>query len=300
MQQKSEKQRREELGEFLRTRRARLSSEQIGMPKAPRRRTPGLRREEVAIAAGVSTTWYTYLEQGRDIQVSSSILASLANVLQLSAAEREHLFTLANLPPPARVTRLEEHMLPLYQRVLDELGNIPALLTGYTYDLLAWNRAASYVFGDLAALPEDKRNMLWLLYVQNPFSQRITVFSEREQYAQEVLEAFRGRANRHLDDPELLAFIENLKQASPRFSEQWAQHNVRTTCTGHKTLDHPRAGRMHFESLTFQVIEYPDIRCHMYVTADEPSKHKLHQLLELDNASLNMPAQSKPSRRLAI
>lgn len=282
MQEHNERLQREELGAFLRTRRARLSSQQIGMPPATRRRTPGLRREEVAIAAGVSTTWYTFLEQGRDIQVSSSILASLANVLQLSDAERAHLFTLANQPLPVKDAVLEDSTRHIYQKVLDELGTIPAVLTGRTYDVLAWNAAAVAVFGDFGKLPVNERNMLWLLFTETTYCRQFNLFTEREQYAQEVLEAFRGRVNRYLDDPELSAFIKRLKQASPVFRERWSEHNVRSTCSSRKEVEHPLVGCLAFETVTFQVVEHPDVRCHMYVAADAVTTGRMRQLLKSD------------------
>lgn len=256
------------------------------MPAGGRRRTPGLRREEVAIAAGVSTTWYTYLEQGRDIQVSSSILASLARVLQLSEDERVHLYALANLPQPVKSSPLEDTAQRTYQQVLDELGTIPAVLTGRTYDVLAWNAAATAVFGDFGQLPSGERNMLWLLFAEQPASQQFNVFTDREQYAQEVLEAFRGRVNRYLDDPDLLAFVERLKQASPAFRARWAEHNVRATCSSKKALQHPLVGHLAFEAVTFQVVEHPDVRCHMYVAADAMTTGKLHRLLRKEGMTV--------------
>lgn len=279
MQTSKEKQRREALGAFLRTRRARLSSEQIGMPRALRRRTPGLRREEVAIAAGVSTTWYTYLEQGRDIQVSSSILSSLANVLQLTEDEQAYLFTLARQPQPTKSSSSQESLRHTYQRVLDELGKIPAILTGRTYDVLGWNRAAKLVFGDFDQVPESERNILWLLFSKSPFRKQITLFADREQYAQEVLETFRGRINDSLADPSVQACIERLQQESPVFCEQWARYNVRSACGSKRRLQHPLAGDLILEYAKFQVIDHPDIRCHMYVPGNEETSRKLHQLL---------------------
>jgi transcriptional regulator with XRE-family HTH domain len=280
MQQSSEKQRRNELGKFLRTRRARLSSTQVGMPEAPRKRTPGLRREEVAIAAGVSTTWYTYLEQGRDIQASGSILSSLANVLQLTDDERTHLFTLANQPLPTKIPSLEKPVQRTYQRVLDELGTLPAILTGRTYDVLGYNRAAKLVFGDFDTIPESERNILWLLFARTPWSEQITLFVEREEYAQEVLETFRSRITGYWADATVQAFIERLQQASPLFREQWAKHNVRSSCATSKQLQHPLVGTLTFEYAKFQLIEHPAIRCHMYIPGNEESTCKLHQLLQ--------------------
>lgn len=286
MQQSDEKQRRETLGAFLRARRARLSSEQIGMPRASRKRTPGLRREEVAIVAGVSTTWYTYLEQGRDIQVSDSILTSLANVLQLTEDERLYLFTLARQSLPAKSPPLEEAALQTYQRVLDELGMLPALLTGRTYDVLGWNRAASLVFGDLEQIPESERNVLWLLFSQSPFRKQVTLFVEQEQYAQEVLETFRDRIKNALADQSVQAFVERLEQASPVFREQWARYNVRSSCASRKHLQHPLVGDLTLEYAKFQVIDHPDIRCHMYVPGNEETGRKLNQLFMNNRMSI--------------
>lgn len=280
MQQNSDKQRRAELGAFLRTRRARLSSRQIGLPMPLRRRTPGLRREEVAIVAGVSTTWYTYLEQGRDIQVSGNILSSLANVLQLTEDERVYLFTLARQPLTTRPSPLEEPLLHTYQHVLDELGTIPALLTGRTYNILGWNRAATLVFGDFEQIPANERNILWLLFSETSWSGKIRLFVERDQYAQEVLETFRTRITDHQSDPDVQAFIERLQQVSPTFRHFWAQHNVRSTCATRKQLQHPLVGKITLDYAKFQVIEHPDIRCHMYLATDEETKQKLSHLLK--------------------
>jgi transcriptional regulator with XRE-family HTH domain len=279
MQQSNDKQRRAELGEFLRTRRARLSSTEIGMPAALRRRTPGLRREEVAIAAGVSTTWYTYLEQGRAIQVSGSILSSLANVLQLTEDERIHLFALANQPLTTKIFPLEETLRHTYQRVLDELGTIPALLTGRTYNILGWNRAATLVFGKFEQIPASERNILWLLFSKTRWSRKMSLFVERDQYAQEVLETFRGRITGHQADPEVQAFIKRLQQVSPTFRDLWAEHNVRSTCATRKQLQHPLVGKITLDYAKFQVIEHPDIRCHMYLAADSETAQKLSRLL---------------------
>nr|BBH87364.1 transcriptional regulator [Thermosporothrix sp. COM3] len=287
MQQCSEKQRRKELGEFLRTRRARLSPEQIGLPPGLHRRTPGLKREEVAIMAGISTTWYTALEQGRDIHVSSSILSSLANVLQLTEDERAHLFTLAHQPAPdLQSMRPEEPVQHIYHHILDELNAVPALLTGRTYDILGWNNAARMVFGDFGKLPKSERNLLWLLFTKTPLSEQITLFVEREHYAQEILEVFRGRVNRSLDTPEISTFIKRLQHASPVFRKLWAQHNVRATCTGKKHLRHPILGDLTFETATFQVLEHSTVRCHVF-SGDEETTRKLHQFFKRHNLTAN-------------
>ncbi|QBD75983.1 XRE family transcriptional regulator [Ktedonosporobacter rubrisoli] len=277
---KHDKQRREELGNFLRTRRARLSPEQIGMPAAGRRRTPGLRREEVAVMAGVSSTWYTYLEQGRAIQVSSSVLASIASVLHLSEDEKSHLFVLARQPLPVKSEASCEIVRPAYQRVLQALETeIPAFITGRTYDVLAWNRAACAVFGDFSALLESERNLLWQLFTDSPFHRLFAESAARERYAQEVLETFRARVNQYLDEPTIADFIARLELASPEFRQKWSQHNVRQACTIWQALRHPAVGELNFEMATFQVVNHTDMRCHMHTPADEATAGKIHELL---------------------
>nr|BBH87759.1 transcriptional regulator [Thermosporothrix sp. COM3] len=276
MQQSKNIQRRKELGQFLRTRRARLSAEQLGLPRAPRKRTPGLRREEVAVAAGVSTSWYTYLEQGRDIHASPVVLSSLADVLRLTEDEREYLFTLADQP---QEPGYRQSSLSTYQRVLDSLGDIPAMLTNPVYDVVGWNRAARLVFGDFELLPPEERNILKLLFLTSPASKRITLFEEQDTYAREVVETFRKRIMTVQDKPEIQNFIAQLQQESPRFQHYWAQHNVRSSCDNTKQLSHPRAGTLTLEYAKFQLVEQPEIRCHMYLAADPETAHRLRQLL---------------------
>jgi len=146
-------ERRKELADFLRTRRDRLSPTDVGLPPGVRRKTVGLRREEVAQLASVGVTWYTWLEQGRDIHVSSEILESLAQVLLLNADEKAHLFSLANHPLKPSSYMQQEMVSPLLQRFLDQLGPSPAYITGRRWDLLAWNQAACQVIGDFSEHP---------------------------------------------------------------------------------------------------------------------------------------------------
>ncbi|GCE51402.1 hypothetical protein EI42_04100 [Thermosporothrix hazakensis] len=165
--------------------------------------------------------------------MSSSILSSLANVLQLTEDERAHLFTLAHQPAPdLQSMRPEEPVQHISHHILDELNAVPALLTGRTYDILGWNNAARMVFEDFGKLPKSERNLLWLLFTKTPLSEQITLFVEREHYAQEILEVFRGRVNRSLDTPEISTCIKRLQHASPVFRKLWAQHNVHAACTG--------------------------------------------------------------------
>ena len=272
-----ETRRRAALGEFLRVRRAELAPSRVGLPAGMRRRTPGLRREEVAVTAGVSATWYTYLEQGRDIRVSRSVLENIADALRLTHDERLHLFLLADQAPPIDVLAPEEPVRPAYQRVLDSLGESPAYIMGRRTDILAWNRAAAAVFGDFAALPVGERNLLRLLYTNSAFQRR---FAEWNAVAETIVATFRARLSPHLGDTCIVGFIEALGRASPAFRQAWARQHVLGRCTAWLTLEHPVAGRLTLELAGFQVSDDPEFTCQIY-TAEPGSETaiKLHHLL---------------------
>lgn len=272
-------QRRAELGEFLRVRRADLSPAQVGLAGGTRRRTPGLRREEVAVTAGVSTTWYAYLEQGRDIRVSRSVLENIADALRLTADERLHLFLLADQAPPADVPAPEGAIRPVYQRVLDSLGESPAYIIGRRTDIVAWNRAAAAVFGDFAALPPRERNLLRLLYTDGAFRR---LFVEWDAMASDTVATFRAAVLPYVSDADITACIESLERVSPAFRQAWARHHVQREghCTAGPTLDHPTAGRLVLEVAGFQVSDDPGITCRVYVAeAGSETADKLRHLL---------------------
>ncbi len=152
--------RRRELGQFVRTRRERLSPKSVGLPKGAARRTPGLRREEVAQLASVSVTWYTWLEQGRDINVSAQALNTIARALRMDRTEQTHLFMLARQPLPPQPPP-DEEATPVLRRVLANVGISPAYVTGRRWNVLAWNEAAEVVFGNFGAKMGRERNLLW-------------------------------------------------------------------------------------------------------------------------------------------
>ncbi|GHO99161.1 transcriptional regulator [Reticulibacter mediterranei] len=273
-------QRRTALGEFLRTRRARLTPTQIGLPAGPRRRTPGLRREEVAVAAGVSTTWYTYLEQGRDIHVSRIVLECIADALHLNQDERLHLFLLADQSTTATPSLLPEETIPAaYQLVLDGLTEYPAYIRGRRMDILAWNKAACAVFGDFALLPHRERNFLWLIFTDTPFRR---LFVDHAGLAQEMLEIFRETATRYMSASWLHEFTDALSQASPEFRQHWQGHNVRRKSYGavSRELLHPEMGRLVFTIAGFQMSGDPDIQCCIFTsTPNSETATKLRQQL---------------------
>jgi transcriptional regulator with XRE-family HTH domain len=241
---------RQELGAFLRARRAALRPEDVGLPQGVnRRRTLGLRREELAQLAGISVSWYTRLEQGKDVQFSAKAVARLAEALQLTVAQREYLLALAH-GDPFGVEPAPTRTVSATQRdVLDAQGDNPAYLI-----LLAWNQAASNVFGfaeDLAAAPAEERNLLWLIFTDDAR----TWLVDRERHAKLLLAQFRD-ASRHLvNDPWLGRFVDRLQQRSPEFAQWWSQYDVERVQETEKVIDHPAVGRLTLRQTVLQVVE---------------------------------------------
>jgi transcriptional regulator with XRE-family HTH domain len=255
---------RAELSEFLKSRRARISPATVGLPNGRRRRTPGLRREEVADLAGVGLTWYTWLEQGRDIRVSPQVLAAIARALQLEPAERAHLFRLAGHAPPATEPATAS-ISPRLRRVLDAWDPFPAHVTGRRRDVLAWNRASEAING-WSRLPDDKRNLLWFVFMV-PSTRRLLV--DWEQEAALSVAAFRAEAGRDLSEPDYQELIADLLEGSSDFAAIWARQDVRGRREGLKRFQHPELGRFDLEYTSFQVAEQPSLRLSLYTPADD-------------------------------
>src|SRR6202162_6195473 len=192
--------RRQELSDFLRTRRARIDPAEGGLPATNRRRTPGLRREEVAQLAGMSATWYTWLEQRRPISVSRGMLDNLARVLQLNPVERIQLFRLARREPAIDSTPQREAISPRFQRMLDQSDVMPSFVMGRRWDVLGWNRAARAFFLDFEQVPPDERNVVWLLFTHPALRSLVVEWSTR---AQDTLARFRADYGRYAGDAHL-------------------------------------------------------------------------------------------------
>lgn len=252
----SELDRHHELAAFLRSRRARISPEQVGLPHGPRRRTPGLRRAEVGQLAGVSPEWYTWLEQGRDIHVSVQVLESLARALQLDTNERAHLFVLALRQPPPVETFSAPSVSPTVQQFLDQLEKTPACVVDARLNIVAWNAAHCAVFGDSANSSERGRNLIWRLF-SAPARQRNL---EWEELARIYLAQFRAGYGRFINDPWWAKQIADLSQISPEFQELWARHDVLNVSEGRKTIRHPLAGELAFDFLWLQSVDSGDLR----------------------------------------
>ncbi|WP_329245947.1 helix-turn-helix transcriptional regulator [Actinoallomurus sp. NBC_01490] len=257
-----DEQRRRELAEFLRTRRSQLNPERVGLPVRRRRRTPGLRREDVAERAGVSTAWYTYLEQARPIHPSRSVVAALADALCLPDTDRTYLFSLTRHTPPrvAATSTLDPELL---QRLIDHLA-APAYCTDAATNVLAWNQLACEVFGDYATRPPEQRNLLRLLFTDPEFAQYLV---DRDEYAARVVRTFRDRSNAPLNDPAVIALVEELREHSLHFQQVWDSRELRRADTDTLEAHHPN-GRLTFTMITFQDLKPTGVRFTTYLPAD--------------------------------
>lgn len=254
-------ERRKALAEFLRTRRARLTPQQVGLPEGPRRRTPGLRREEVAQLANIGITWYTWLEQERDIHVSPEVLNGIAQALTLNQDERRYLFMLADQPLPSRVLTTEETISPGLRQFIDAIA-APCYVIGRRWDRIAWNKLAGVLF-DLDTLPRQERNILWRIFTSPSKRQIVDGWTLK---AQRILAQFRSDYGQYLGDPGFEELISQLQAASPEFREWWPRYDllVPGSTDGPKIFNHPLVGRVTFNHTTFQVTEAPTLKIAIY------------------------------------
>ncbi|XVQ14325.1 helix-turn-helix transcriptional regulator [Spirillospora sp. CA-255316] len=242
--------RREELRDFLRNRRGRLTPADVGMPPAGRRRTPGLRREEVAVLAGVGVSWYTWLEQGRDIKVSDSVLDAVARALRLDEAEREHLYLLAGLNPPRAEAEPAVPVTPELQRVLDAWAPRPGYVRDPRWNFIAINAAARAVFG----YGDTDHNCLVTFFTNARYR---ALHTHWEQAAPGVVARFRADAARHPDDAGFAELIDGMLAASPEFAALWARHDVSSGGQAIKAVRHPDVGELVFESTVLPLPDRP-------------------------------------------
>ncbi|AJA49900.1 helix-turn-helix domain-containing protein [Clostridium pasteurianum DSM 525 = ATCC 6013] len=253
----SEKQRYKELGDFLKMRRDRILPSQVGLSEGLRRRTPGLRREEVAALAGIGLTWYTCLEQGRPIQVSAQVIESLSRVLMLDKQERIHLYTLAKQVPQADITSYERTVSPMLQHVLDNLVLSPAFIMDTRWNIIAWNKAACLVFTDFSKINMHKRNMVWMMFTNANYKQ---LFIDWKFHAQGMLARFRSNCGQYIEDPWLVQFVQELKRESMEFDLWWSKHDVQRNSEIYKKLNHPIVGTLVFEFSSFEVSDDPSLK----------------------------------------
>ncbi len=257
------------LGQLLRDRRARLSPADVGLPSGSRRRTAGLRREEVALLASVSPTYYTFLEQGRPVRPSEQVLDALADALRMTAAERRYLRVLAHggdpgtpvSPEAAAPERIDPGVAGLVQR----LEPHPAIVKGRRWDVLAANPAARALFTDWEALPPGQRNLVRWMFTAPRARQ---VYLEWEPEARAMLGRFRLAAARHPGDPSFTALIEDLQRDSEQVRAWWPRHDVLEVGSGTKKLRHPTLGPAEYSHVVLQVADHPDQTLVTYSLAD--------------------------------
>jgi transcriptional regulator with XRE-family HTH domain len=230
-----------ELGEFLKVRRAELSPRTVGLPETGGpRRVAGLRREEVALLAAISTDYYTRLEQGR-IEPSASVLAALARVLHLGDDQRDYLLEIAGKKAYRPRRRAAQKVQPQLQRLLDDLTATPALVMGRRMDILAWNPLAAALVADFAEIPEKKRNYIRLLFTESAMK---SLYADWENVARGSVAQLRMEAARYPDDPRLTALVGELSVQNTHFRQWWGAHHVAARTVGTKTLNHPVAGEL--------------------------------------------------------
>ncbi|WP_079124791.1 helix-turn-helix transcriptional regulator [Streptomyces lushanensis] len=272
------RRRRSELAAFLRGRRARVTPADVGMPPGLRRRTPGLRREEVAQLSGVGVTWYTWLEQGRPINASAQVLDAVARTLRLDRTEREHLYHLAEVPHEPDPQADAEGVGPEIQGIIDTLDPLPAVVYNARYDVLATNAGYDDLF-DIRAMREYGRpNALWILFTV-PEVNCPLVYPETELSL--MVATLRGAYGRHVGEPDWESFVRRLSAASPHFAELWRSGDVMPPGLRVKTFRHEAVGEIRMTSVSLSVNGMPECRIIVYTPVDEECRQRTATLRAL-------------------
>ncbi|MBY8877731.1 helix-turn-helix transcriptional regulator [Actinacidiphila acidipaludis] len=280
--------RRRELASFLRSRRERIAPEQVGLPPGRRRRTPGLRREEVAQLAAVGVTWYTWLEQARDIQVSGQVADAIARALMLDNTERRHLFTLAGAPDPHPHQDCPG-MSSAVRLMLDRLEPLPSAVVNGRYDVVAYNRTYGRLVTDLDALPPEDRNLMWLAFTDPLWRERMV---DREENIRLMAAKFRASMAQHLAEPAWKALLKRLQQGSPDFCEMWERHEVLQPDSHIKRYLNPEVGLLAFDFTHLWLGPGPGPRLVTYTPADDTTRERLDRLHALVTAGAPAPVPS--------
>ena len=262
--------RRAALGEFLKARRASLSPEDVGLPPGFRRRTAGLRREEVALLAGVGVTWYTWLEQGRSINVSTQVLDSVARTLRLNVTEREHLYQLAEATPKfaATATTVPEPVL----EVLRSLDPLPASVTNSRFDVIAKNDAYHDLFDAWHDLPCVHHNVLWCCFAERDTREFLINFDDEMPH---LVARLRADYAKHVGDPQWEEDIRRLAERSELFAELWARHEVAAPAARLRKFVHPEVGQLNLVNTELAVVAEADLRIYVYTPEDAETRERL-------------------------
>ncbi|MGC4936681.1 helix-turn-helix transcriptional regulator [Kribbella sp. DT2] len=264
--------RRAELGEFLKARRAQVAPGAVGLPAGGRRRTPGLRREELAQLAGVGVTWYTWLEQGRPINVSGQVLDAVATTLGLSEAERGHLYRLAEATParPLRAGVCANELV--MAEIITALDPLPALITNRRFDILRTNDAFGDLFHDWHTLPCVHKNLLWCIVTEPLARQQLLNYDTEVPY---LVGRLRSAYGEHLGDPAWETDIDRLRAMSPEFDTLWSRHEVAECAPRPRHVLHPQAGELRFTVTELAVPAHPDLVMFVETPADELTRERL-------------------------
>jgi transcriptional regulator with XRE-family HTH domain len=265
-----------QFGNYLKDRRTKLDPTAFGI-LLTRRRTPGLRREEVAQRANVSATWYTWLEQGRGGAPSADVLDRIARAMMLTDVEREHLFLLGLGRPPEARYRAPDGITPRLQRVLDTLEYSPAFIRTATWDVIAWNKAAAAVLTDYSTLPDGQRNVLRLMFHD---SRVRAAQSNWQNVARYVVASFRADVARAGAARNVQSLVDELCATSPEFAAMWRDNDVQGHGNGRKVLQHPVAGPLWMEFSAFAVDGRPDLNMVIFNPATPADADKIRALLK--------------------
>jgi transcriptional regulator with XRE-family HTH domain len=285
MNQGREEQRRQALGEFIRSRRERTTPEMVGLPDGLRRRTPGLRREEVAMLSGIGVTWYTWLEQGRPINVSAQVLGAVARVLRMDEAERTHLFTLAELTEPHQAARPPK-VGPAVQLLLDQVDPYPASIIGPHWEILAANHAYMAMFGDYRQLPDEYQNSMVLYFTDARWH---TLVGEWEQTAPRLVAKMRVAMAADVADPSWQRLLKLLEANSPEFTELWQRQEVAALDSIVKTLHHEVVGTVRAEVVHTYLGDQRGVRFSVYTPLDDAAKEAFQQLATVTPREIPLP-----------
>lgn len=287
--------RRSELAAFLRSRRSRISPGDAGLPAGRRRRTAGLRREEVAQLAGVGITWYTWLEQGRPINASAQVLDAVARTLRLDPVEREHLFRLALGPIADGPASHAVALGPQVQQILDQLSPLPASVTTERFDVLAWNRPFQVLHPRVCAAPPGERNSLYACFTKPACC---STYENRDEQRSVLVAQLRAAYAHHLGEPAWTSFIQRMEAVSPEFRSAWASQDVAHPHSLRKVFRHPEFARLPMTSTSMALQNHPGTRLVVYTPDDAETRRALEYLVA-SSSEKHFPCWSEHQRELA-
>jgi hypothetical protein len=263
------------LSEFLKTHRAKLQPHEVGLPAIGRRRTPGLRREEVAQLAGISTTWYTWFEQGRDITLTSSVLNNISSALKLNDEEKRYLFMLALDQATSPNSKITPEISDGMKCIIDGLQHFPIIVSDSRCNIIYWNPAAAFVFLDFELVPQEDRNMIWLLFTRRELRQLAVNWSD---FCRGFLALFRSYYGKYMGDSWYSEFIARLSDKNPEFETYWHENDVSSSPEVFIEFRHAKMGKMLFDLTSLDIKGDSDIRCSVFTPSDKNTEVKMKQM----------------------